>query len=263
MRSPIERFTGRVESYVRYRPSYPSQVLELLKERCRLSSACRVADIGSGTGILTAMLLQTGAEVWGVEPNADMRAAAQGLLASQPRFHSIAGTAEDTTLPAGSADLITAGQAFHWFDGAHTRDELARILAPDGWVALIWNDRPRTATAFLAGYEELLQQHAPEYGEVRQLRARAERPESVAALFGGSFERATFPNRQSLDFEGLVGRALSSSTTPAPGDPGHEAMVEALAALFAQHQENGEVLFTYETRVYFGQLHRTGGDGPH
>jgi SAM-dependent methyltransferase len=256
MRSPIERFTGRVESYVRYRPSYPSQVEELLKERCGLSSASRVADLGAGTGILTAMLLQTGAEVWGVEPNASMRAAAERLLGSQPRFHSIAGSAEDTMLATASVDLITAGQSFHWFDVAHTRVELARILVRDGWVALIWNDRPRSATPFLAGYDELLRRHAPEYAPVSQLRARAERPESIRALFGGAYERANFPNRQSLDFEGLVGRTLSSSTTPEPGDPGHEPMLAALRELFAQHQQHGEILFTYETRVYFGQLRR-------
>jgi SAM-dependent methyltransferase len=261
MRSPIERFTGRVESYVRYRPSYPSQALQLLEERCGLSPACRVADVGAGTGILTAMLLQAGAHVWAVEPNAEMRAAAEGLLGSQPRFHSVAGSAEDTSLPAASIDLITAGQAFHWFDVAHTRVEFARVLAPEGWVALIWNDRARAATAFLAGYDELLLRHAPEYAQVSQLRARAERPETVRALFGGDFERVTCPNRQSLDFEGLVGRALSSSSTPQPGDPGHEPMVEALRRLFAQHQQDGAVIIPYETRMYFGRLRGGSGDG--
>jgi SAM-dependent methyltransferase len=256
MRSPIERFTGRVESYVRYRPHYPAQVLELLEQRCGLTSISRVADVGSGTGILTAMLLQSGAAVWGVEPNASMRAAAEGLLGSQRRFHSVAGSAEASTLAAASVDVITAGQAFHWFDVAHTRLEFARILAPGGWVALVWNDRARTATPFLAGYDELLLRHAPEYAQVSQVRARAERPESVRALFGGDYARATFPNRQLLDFQGLVGRALSSSSTPEPGDPAHEPMVEALRELFATHQHHGEVSFTYETRVYYGQLHR-------
>lgn len=256
MRSSIERFTSRVETYVRYRPSYPAQVLELLKERCGLHAGSRVADVGSGTGILTLMLLQTGAEVWAVDPNERMRAAAQRLLGSQPRFHSVAGSAESTTLAASSVDLITASQAFHWFDMARTRTEFARILAREGWVALIWNERPPGATPFLAEYEEVLRRHAAEYDEVSQQRARAERPETVGAFFGGDYGREVFPNPQSLDLQGLVGRTLSSSYTPEPGDPAHAPMVEALEQLFARHQENGEVIFTYETLVYFGQLSR-------
>lgn len=257
MRSSIERFTSRVETYVRYRPSYPAQALELLERRCGLHAGCRVADVGSGTGILTAMLLQSGAEVWAVDPNEGMRAAAGRMLGSQPRFHSVAGSAEATTLAASSADLITAGQSFHWFDVARTRTEFARILARDGWVALIWNERPRSGTAFLAEYDELLLRHAPEYAEVSRLRARAGQPETVRTLFGGDYGREVFPNRQSLDFQGLLGRTLSSSYTPEPGDPAHAPMVEALQQLFARHQENGEVLFSYETLLYFGQLIRS------
>lgn len=254
MRSPIERFTSRVENYVRYRPGYPAQVLELLQTRCGLNATSRVADMGSGTGILTQVLLQTGAEVWGIEPNERMRAAAEGLLGSQPRFHSIAGSAEASTLPDASIDLITAGQAFHWFDGPSSRREFSRILRPEGWVALIWNERPKTGSDFLADYDALVRRHSPEYEQVSQRRRGAERPQSVRELLGGDFERKSFPNRQSLDFQGLLGRTLSSSYTPEPGDPAHEPMLAALQELFAKYQRQGEVLFTYETCVYFGQI---------
>jgi SAM-dependent methyltransferase len=254
MRSSIERFTGRVESYIRYRPSYPAQVVELLEERCGLGSASRVADVGSGTGILTLMLLQAGAEVWAVEPNRQMRAAAQAMLGGQARFHSVAGSAEASTLAATSVDLITAAQSFHWFDVQGARAEFARVLVRDGWVALIWNDRLPAASAFLAEYDAVLQEHSREHGQVTRLRSHAQRPETVRALLGGDFEQATFPNRQSLDLEGLIGRALSSSFTPAPGDPAYEPMAAALRELFARHQRGGAVVFTYETRVCFGRL---------
>jgi SAM-dependent methyltransferase len=254
MFSSIERFTSRVENYVRYRPSYPAQVLELLEERCGLDLSFRIADVGSGTGILTQMLLQTGAEVWGVEPNERMRAAAEGLLGSQDRFHSVAGTAEETRLPAASVDLITAGQAFHWFDVPRSRAEFLRILVPQGWVALIWNDRPPDATSFLIEYDEVLHRYSSDYQQLAQQRRYAESPESARILFGGDFEIASFPNLQSLDFQGLVGRALSSSYTPEPGEPQHVPMVAGLREVFQRHAVSGEIVFTYETRMYLGRL---------
>lgn len=253
MRSPVERFTSRVESYVRYRPSYPAAMLQLLKERCRLSAASRVADVGSGTGILTRLLLETGARVWAVEPNRAMRAAAEQGLGGEERFRSVVGTAEATTLPAGSIDLVTAGQAFHWFDVPRSRAEFARILVPAGWVALVWNERPLGASPFLDDYERILLQQVSEYQQAAEVRQRRENPASARALFS-AVQVATFPNPQALDFQALVGRLLSSSYAPEPGHPEHEPLIGALRELFARHQHDGRIEYTYETRVYFGQL---------
>src|SRR6185503_1231931 len=155
-----ERFSTRVESYIKYRPSYPTEVLELMRVRCGLAATSMVADIGSGTGILTELLLETGATVFAVEPNKEMRAAAERLLSDYGRFRSVDGTAEATTLPDASVDLITASQAFHWFDIQKARRELARVLRPRGWVVLIWNERPVDASAFLDEYDALLRRHA-------------------------------------------------------------------------------------------------------
>jgi SAM-dependent methyltransferase len=254
MRSSVERFTSRVGNYVKYRPSYPAQVLDLLVERCGLSAESRVADIGSGTGILTQLLLGRGAEVWGVEPNEQMRAAAERLLGSHARFHSVAGTAEGTTLPSASIDIITAAQAFHWFDASRARLEFARMLVPGGKVALIWNERPCAGSPFLTDYEALLVQHSSEYGEVSELRSRAGNPESARKLFGNAFELVTFPNSQALSFQGLLGRLMSSSYAPEPHYPSYELIVAGLHEVFARHQRDGEVMFNYETRVYLGQL---------
>src|SRR6185437_9351452 len=109
-----ERFSTRVENYIKYRPSYPAAVLELMRVRCGLAATSTVADIGAGTGILTELLLETGATVYAVEPNKEMRSAAEHLLSDYGRFRSVNGTAEETTLPGASVDLITASQAFHW-----------------------------------------------------------------------------------------------------------------------------------------------------
>ncbi len=148
-----ERFSNRVEDYVRYRPGYPRAVLDLLREECGFAPESVVADIGSGTGILTQMLLENGNVVYGVEPNAEMRAAGESLLQRYARFRSVAGSAEATTLPDASVDFVFVGQAFHWFEPKAARAEFERVLKPRGWVAVIWNERKKDATAFLREYE--------------------------------------------------------------------------------------------------------------
>ena len=134
-----QRFSVRVENYVRYRPGYPREILELLRERYDLTQGSEITDVGSGTGALARMFLKNGNRVCGGEPNAEMRRAGERLLAAFPRFTSVEATAEATTLPDRSADFVTAGQAFHWFDPGSARRELGRILKPRGLVVLVWN----------------------------------------------------------------------------------------------------------------------------
>ena len=251
MLNSTERFSSRVENYIKYRPSYPSAVLELLSVRCGLAATSAVADVGSGTGILTELLLETGAEVFAVEPNREMRAAAERLLNDYGRFRSVAGTAEATTLPTACVDLITASQAFHWFDVQKSRSELARVLRPRGWVALIWNERPLEAVPLLDEYDALLRRHAPEYDRVRDMRADESK---MREFFGRRPEVAVFPNRQSFDYAGFEGRLMSSSYAPESGDPQHEPMIAGLRSLFERHNRAGKVLFPYRTLVYFGRM---------
>jgi SAM-dependent methyltransferase len=256
MTDHTQRFTGRVESYVKHRPSYPRAVLDLLEAECSLTSASVVADAGSGTGILSNLFLENGNRVFGVEPNPEMRAAAEELLRDHPRFTSIAGTAEDTTLDAGSVDFVVAGQAFHWFHAARSRTEFARILRPRGWAVLIWNLRRKDATPFLAAYEELLETYRTDRGEVEIWRQDREMAE---ALFGpGYFHRATFDNEQILDLDGLEGRLLSVSYVPARGEPGSEAMLREAERIFNRHQTRGTVTIEYDTKVYYGRLESRG-----
>jgi SAM-dependent methyltransferase len=251
---PTERFSSRVESYVRFRPSYPQAAIELLAERCELTAATVVADIGSGTGILTEQLLATGAQVYAVEPNDAMRAAAEAHLGGHSRFVSVKGAAEATTLPPASVDLLVAGQAFHWFDVARSREEALRIVRRGGFGALLWNERPVEAGTFLADLERVLHEHAAEYAKITASRANET---TMRAFFGGAMELATFPNEQRLDFEGLRGRLMSSSYAPEPGHPLHEPMIAALRRVFDQHQRNGEIVYPYRTLVFFAPLERS------
>jgi SAM-dependent methyltransferase len=255
VRRPTERFSSRVENYVRYRPSYPSAAIHLLKTRCGLSPGAVVADIGSGTGILSELLLASGAQVIGVEPNDGMRAAAEARLRAQARFRSVNGTAEATTLAPASIDLLVAGQAFHWFEVEKARREALRVLRNAGFGALLWNERPPEATAFLADYEALLLRHATEYAQITARRADVA---SMRRFFGGAMELATFPNQQTFDFEGLKGRLMSSTYAPEPGHPQHQPMMAGLREVFRRHQHGGQVVFPYRTLVYFGPPQRPG-----
>lgn len=247
------RFSSRVENYIKYRPGYPPGVIETLRAECGLSVASLVADVGSGTGLLARLFLDLGCAVTGIEPNAEMRAAAERLLADYPNFISLPGSAEETGLPDASQNFVTVGQAFHWFNPSDARTEFRRILRPGGWVALVWNQRRTTSSPFLRDYEALLQAYATDYNQVNH-RNVEESPETIPAFFGGNYRVARFDNVQPFDFEGLRGRLLSSSYAPESGQPGYEEMLVELRLSFDRHQQNGRVLFEYDTRLYYGAL---------
>jgi len=248
--APTTRFSNRVEDYVRSRPDYPDAAIDWVVSETGLGPGSRVADLGSGTGLLARSFLQRGMVVFGVEPNAPMRRAGDRELSGFAAFHSVAGTAEVTGLRDASMALATAGQAFHWFEPAATRRELCRVLEPGGRVALIWNTRRLDSTPFLRGYESLLERWARDYREVRNLYGSREALESI---FGpGGWRTGSFEHEQRFDFEGLRARVLSSSYTPPAGDPDREPMLGALRELFDAHASGGAVRFEYDTRVYLG-----------
>jgi SAM-dependent methyltransferase len=249
---PKERFSNRVEDYVRYRPGYPRAILDLLREECGLAPESIVADIGSGTGLLTQLFLENGNLVYGVEPNAAMRQAGEAFLKNHARFRSVAGSAEATTLPGASVDFVLAGQAFHWFEPKAARAEFVRVLRPRGWVAVIWNERKKDDTAFLREYETFLRTFGTDYEKVSE-KYPQDRP--MRSFFGsGAGGKKSFANEQVFDCDGLRGRLLSSSYSPAQGHPQHEPMLAALQRLFRAHAQDDRVKFTYVTHVYYGQL---------
>lgn len=247
----ITRFSDRVTDYARYRPSYPAALAKALANELGLSSASVVADVGSGTGISSALLLSLGCTVFGVEPNTDMRRAAESTLKGHPRFRSIAGTAEATTLADRSVNVVTAGQAFHWFDLERTRREWLRILAPTGRAALFWNTRRTEANPFVRDYNRFLETHGTDYLEVERNRVK---PETLLDFFGQPYTTSVFDNAQTIDLDDLKGRVRSPSYTPAIGKAGHEQLMREVERVFAAHQIDGQVRLDYDTELYVGSL---------
>lgn len=243
---PTQRFSSRVADYVRCRPSYPTDIVNLLARECGLTPNSRIADIGSGTGLLARLFLDFGCEVVGIEPNSGMRQAGERMLADQTRFLSIDGRAESTTLPACSVDVVTAAQAFHWFEPEQTRAEFLRILRPPNWVVLVWNERLR-APGFMTAYEDLVARFGPE----REYVAAQE----LTQFFGAAgWRMEKLPNQQLFDLDGLRGRFLSSSYAPLPATPGYVSAMEELERIFAEREAEGVVTMLYRTEVYFGKL---------
>jgi SAM-dependent methyltransferase len=246
-----KRFSDRVADYVKYRPHYPAAIIAHLQASYGLSSNKLIADIGAGTGILTALFLQAGYQVFAVEPNEAMLTKAKELLSNAPGFHAVPGTAENTFLGNDSMDAVIAGQAFHWFDVEKCKAEFKRILKQDGLVVLIWNER-KMESAFEKDYEDLINKHGKDYVKVSQ---RNIDEASMTAFFAPApMNMNIFPNEQVFDFDGLQGRLLSSSYMPLRKDAGYNEMIVDLKQLFGKYQQNGEIRIGYDTKVYTGRL---------
>ncbi|PPU76787.1 MULTISPECIES: class I SAM-dependent methyltransferase [Xanthomonas] len=247
-----QRFDDRVAAYVRYRPGYPPQLLRWLHDTLGITPATPVADIGAGTGISSRLFLEAGYTVTAVEPNPAMRAAAQHWLAEFGSFQAIDGTAEATGLADASVSLVSAAQAFHWFDTQAVRREWTRILQTGGLAVVYWNSRELDSTAFLRGYEQLLLDYGTDYSAVAE---RYQDDATMQAWFGDGFRAmARFPNVQRLDFDALRGRLLSSSYAPLAHAAQHAPMLAALRTLFDAHAHDGVIDFHYQTRIFAGSL---------
>lgn len=247
-----QRFSNRVADYVRYRPGYPGAMYDLLDRECGLRPEHLIADIGSGTGLLSKLFLDRGSPVFGVEPNAEMRAAGEEFLRSYPKFTSINGSAEATTLTNASVDFATVGQAFHWFDPTGARREFRRILKPGGFVVVAWNDRRISETRFGREYEGLLVRFSTDYTRVRETYPEAA---AMQQFFGErNFHSAEVLNFQEFDFDGLAGRLRSSSYAPREDHANYGPMMSELERIFDENQVDGRVRMSYTTQIYFGQL---------
>ncbi|HEX5131897.1 MAG TPA: class I SAM-dependent methyltransferase [Candidatus Krumholzibacteria bacterium] len=248
--NPLLRFSNRVGDYARYRPGYPPELIVWLRDAIDLRPAWIVADVGSGTGLLAREFTANGNLVYAVEPNPEMRTAAEAAFEREPHFASMAGSAEATGLPAGCVDLVSAGQAFHWFDRDAVQREWRRILCPGGRVLIVFNSRRIGATPFMGAYDRFLVERAVDYPGVDHRRVLGE---SLSSFFDGMQEwHHHFFQPQT--WEELLGVAMSSSYVPAPGHPRHAAFVEGLKVLFDEHAINSHVEFAYETEAYTGWL---------
>lgn len=250
---PTERFSDRVDNYVRYRPHYGSAVVAVLAREIGLTPEWVIADVGSGTGLSSEPFLENGNTVYGVEPNAPMRAAGAAYLARFPNHIGVTGTAEATGLPAGCVDMALAGQAFHWFEPDATRREWQRILRPGGWAVLMWNERPPDDAPFFAEYEELARSYGVDYAHVASQGRSTE--ERLSPFYGdGGHGGASWLNPQETGYEGMEGRLLSASYAPLPGHPNCVPMLAALRVIFDRYAVDGRITIPYRTRVYWGKL---------
>lgn len=253
MTDSTQRFSDRVDNYVKYRPGYPSALVQVLLQKISSGTGDVAADVGSGTGIFTRLLLDQGLRVFAIEPNTNMREVAETLFTGHPHFTSVDAPAERTGLAGNSIDLITAAQAFHWFNNLETKAEFRRILKPKGTLALIWNKRDINQP-FQQSYDAILRAYVPEYGVVNHMNlTEAE----LASFFAeGKMEEHHFDNSQQLTFAGLLGRLKSSSYCPAENSPQYPSLVAELAALFEQFAVDSSIDFQYQTELYIGPIAR-------
>ncbi|MDD1747505.1 MAG: class I SAM-dependent methyltransferase [Methanomassiliicoccales archaeon] len=246
---PKQRFSGRASSYAKARPGYPPELFDHLFAVGALSAGCKVADLGSGTGIFSELLLDLGVVVYAIEPNQEMRELAEERLSLAPGFHSVPGCAERTTLPDGSMDAVTAAQAFHWFDPDQTREELRRVLKPSGQVIMVWNNREKEADPFNRAYSELVDRYSRDKHEIDALR---QDPQERFYPFGYHHEQ--FHHSKDFDLAGLECLITSASYMPKNGEAGYQEMIEELGQLFAGHQVDDKVKIKYVTDCYHGSL---------
>jgi ubiquinone/menaquinone biosynthesis C-methylase UbiE len=243
VKDPTERFSGRVDAYVKYRQGYPDALIPLIEQQAELTRDSVIADVGCGTGLLAEVFLRSGYAVLGVEPNQEMRESAEERLRCFSRFRSVAGSAESTGLESGSIGLVTVGRAFHWFDAAKALAEFSRILKPDGWCVIVWSRRK--AGPFTSAYDSFLQTYCDDYREMRS--ARDQQRKRLEEL---GFCLATLAHSEACTLEQLRGRILSLSVTPDPENPKFEPMLQGIEGLFREHEVQGQVRFEYDTLVY-------------
>jgi ubiquinone/menaquinone biosynthesis C-methylase UbiE len=234
---PRQRFTHTAELYDRWRPTYPSALVDWLIEACGLTAGAAIADVGCGTGISARLFSERGFRVTGIDPNEAMLAKA--LARGGADFRR--GESHATGLPDASQSLVFAAQAFHWFEVPPTLAEWKRVLAPGGRGAVFWNDRTHD-TDLLRAYETLLVESSTEYREVS-------RKYDVLSVLRGSplvkdWAESEFPSSQSLDREGFLGRVFSSSYV-VHGVDDKDSFTRELEHLFDTHAEGGRVEIRY------------------
>lgn len=243
-----EKFTGKADIYDKYRPSYPDALIDHLYENAGCDA---IADIGAGTGKFTRCLLKKPWKITAVEPNADMRR----KLSEIAGIIVVDAPAENTGLADHSVGLVTAAQAFHWFDEKKFKAECKRILTENGKVAVVWNDYIEEG---LAEQQTLICRKYSmdkQYAEKGHTGARSE--EDGDKFFREYFERLWFKeffSERVFDLESFIGETLSRSHAPKEGESGCEQFVGELKNAFARFEKNGAVTVNCKTSLYLGQF---------
>jgi SAM-dependent methyltransferase len=242
---PLDRFSGLANLYARCRPDYPAAAIDFVIQHCGLAGGSLLVDVGSGTGISSRQFAERGLRVLGIEPNGDMRRQASEDITAELTFEARDGRAEATGLADSSADSVVAAQAFHWFDADAALREFSRILRPGGWVVLMWNERDETDPA-TAAYGNVVGR-SKEARSVEGPRRQARKVLGTCPLFHGA-EQRLFRHTQTVDEEGLLGRAFSASYAPREAGE-RETFAAALREVFARFQQRGAMQLKYLTSV--------------
>lgn len=247
------KFDGMGNIYSQFRPSYPSDFIDYLKKNVSISRDKIIADIGSGTGILSKQLLLQGNVVYAVEPNKDMRIVAETDLKKYENFISIDGTAENTKLESTSIDYITVAQAFHWFNRQKFKDECQRILKHDGKVVLVWNSRDYKSNFVIEG-DAINRKYCPDFTGFSGGQRGAENEDDFSDFFNGTYETKTFRNDLKFDEQSFIGRNLSASYALKESDYYYTQYIAELKSLFKKYCKDGNVIMENLTRSYVGTV---------
>lgn len=243
------RFTGKADSYAKARPTYPAAAVdyicgEFLQKEPKEDIV--YADVGAGTGKFSVLIAGRGKQIYSVEPNQDMREQLARVLAPFTKAHVMNGTAEATTLPDRSIDVVTAAQALHWFDLDLFRTECQRILKPGGQVVVVYNSHRHSN---LNHIDKLA-----EFREKRPLALTKPRNQACAEFFGENLHTRVFDNRAFYNREDYLRYMLSHSYSPTPGDEDYELFVRKVGELFTERQHDGKVRIDFVTEVFSGKL---------
>lgn len=251
----IERFSNKAEKYELYRPAYPEDSISKILELCNVipSDNVKIADIGSGTGKFTKLLLDKEFMVYAIEPNEQMRTIAENKFINYKNFNSINKTAESTGLEDNSISIITVAQAFHYFDLDKVKKEFKRILKSDGKVVLLWNFRLRESN-FIKEYENII--YNLHSSKVKPTHAQDNMTDKVFKDFFENYEIINISNSQEFDFESLWGRTLSNNHMPNENEPEYLQLYDDIKKLFNKYQKKGKVLFQYRTQIVVGDFIR-------
>lgn len=246
-------FNGVGETYAKYRPSYPQELLMYLCSEIGVNKFSTIADIGSGTGILTQQLIHECSKVYAIEPNSDMRRVAEKRLRNEPGFISINGTAENTTLENESIDYITAAQSFHWFDRLSFKKECKRILKPKGKVILIWNSRDETSE-LVRKIDSINQKYCPNFsGSACGMRG-AKSPNDFDDFFQQGYKIKYFQNNLIFNKERFIGLHLSASYRLKENDRNYQNYINELTDFFNVYSNNEVLQMPNLTRCYVGDV---------
>jgi SAM-dependent methyltransferase len=241
-----------VQAYVAYRPRFPRGIVTFLREHGALTERAVVADVGAGTGMLAEIFLEAGHRVIAVEPNDEMLEVCRVLAAHEPALEVVEGSAEATTLPDASLDLIVVGRAMHWFDWPRAHQEFRRILRPDGWVLVATNGHRDNGAPVSNRLSEILRTWRTDSAEADTRRDFNDRLREF--LDTPNWQRTTLHHSMTIDFTTLLGYAESLSAIPRPGECWYDGMLAELRAVFEEYQRDGRLVTPLACQLFLGRL---------